>query len=82
MAAHRSASRLYSIISHLGAKAPVIDSNCGYITSHDPIANPPDTANFLNNAFVPSAASQWIDLKDPATNQPVTRVPKSTDEEL
>ncbi|KAK0387651.1 hypothetical protein NLU13_3896 [Sarocladium strictum] len=82
MAAHQASSRLFSISSHLRGAAPVVDSNAGYITSHDPIANPPDTPNFLNNAFVPSAASQWISLKDPATNQPVTRVPESTDEEL
>lgn len=60
----------------------MISSNAGYITSHDPIINPPDTPNFLNNAFVPSATSDWIRLNDPATNQPVTQVPESTDEEL
>ncbi|KAK8006547.1 Methylmalonate-semialdehyde dehydrogenase [Apiospora marii] len=82
MAAHQATSRLYSTTSQLGGKVPVIDSNAGYITSHDPIAKPSDTTNFLDNAFVPSAASQWISLRDPATNQPVTRVPESTDEEL
>lgn len=60
----------------------MISSKCGYITSHDTIDNPPDTPNFLDNTFVPSAASEWIKLNDPATNQPVTRVPESTDEEL
>jgi malonate-semialdehyde dehydrogenase (acetylating)/methylmalonate-semialdehyde dehydrogenase len=53
-----------------------------YPTDHQPIANPIDTANFLDNEFVPSKASTWIDLHDPATNNLVTRVPQSTDEEL
>ena len=53
-----------------------------YPTDHQPIANPVDTANFLNNEFVPSKATTWIDLHDPATNNLVTRVPQSTDEEL
>lgn len=79
---HQATSRLYSVASRLGVKSPVVDSNAGYRTSHEPISNPPDTPNFLDNAFVPSAASDWIILKDPATNHPVTRVPESTDEEL
>jgi malonate-semialdehyde dehydrogenase (acetylating)/methylmalonate-semialdehyde dehydrogenase len=53
-----------------------------YPTTHEAIANPIDTTNFLNNEFVPSKASKWIDLYDPATNNLVTRVPQSTDEEL
>ncbi|OQD78773.1 hypothetical protein PENANT_c081G10814 [Penicillium antarcticum] len=73
---------LGSIASHLGAKSIVTDSTAGYRMTHEPVANPPDTPNFLDNSFVRSAASQWIDLKDPATNQQVTRVPESTDEEL
>ncbi|KAG9697042.1 hypothetical protein KCU95_g3913, partial [Aureobasidium melanogenum] len=53
-----------------------------YPTSHDQIQQPLDTQNFLDNQFVPSNATQWIDLHDPATNNLVTRVPQSTDEEL
>ncbi|CAN9368956.1 unnamed protein product [Alternaria alternata] len=82
MASHQAHTRLFSLSSQLGGQAPVTTSNCGYITSHDTIDNPADTPNFLNNAFVPSTASEWIQLHDPATNQPVTRVPESTDEEL
>lgn len=51
-------------------------------TSHEPIANPINTTNFLNNEFTASKASTWIDLHDPATNNLITRVPQSTDEEL
>lgn len=79
---HKATSRLYSVASQLGGNSPVIDSNAGYRTSHEPVSNPPNTPNFLDNAFVPSAASQWIELRDPATNLPVTRVPESTDDEL
>ncbi|KAE8383564.1 Aldehyde/histidinol dehydrogenase [Aspergillus bertholletiae] len=53
-----------------------------YPTDHKEIANPIDTANFLDNEFVASKATTWIDLHDPATNNLVTRVPQSTDEEL
>ena len=53
-----------------------------YPTSHEQIKNPLDTANFINNEFVASKATEWIDLHDPATNNLVTRVPQSTDEEL
>ena len=53
-----------------------------YPTSHQHIQSPVDTQNFIDNQFVPSKASTWIDLHDPATNNLVTRVPQSTDEEL
>lgn len=53
-----------------------------YPTSHQKITNPIDTANFIDNQFVASKASKWIDLHDPATNNLVTRVPQSTNEEL
>lgn len=53
-----------------------------YPATHDQIADPVDTHNFLDNRFVPSKATQWIDLHDPATNNLVTRIPQSTDEEL
>ncbi|KAH7024350.1 uncharacterized protein B0I36DRAFT_366301 [Microdochium trichocladiopsis] len=80
---YQASQGLGSLASQLGAaKSTGIDSTAGYRTTHKHVANPPDTPNFLNNTFVRSAASQWIDLKDPATNQQVTRVPESTDEEL
>ena len=53
-----------------------------YPTTHDQIPSPGRTSNFLDNQFVDSATTQWIDLHDPATNKLVTRVPQSTDEEL
>jgi malonate-semialdehyde dehydrogenase (acetylating) / methylmalonate-semialdehyde dehydrogenase len=53
-----------------------------YPTSHAPIASVTDTTNFIDNEFVSSQATKWIDLHDPATNNLVTRVPQSTDAEL
>ena len=53
-----------------------------YPTSHEQILQPVDTPNFIDNEFVSSQTSQWIDLLDPATNNLVTRVPQSTTDEL
>jgi malonate-semialdehyde dehydrogenase (acetylating)/methylmalonate-semialdehyde dehydrogenase len=53
-----------------------------YPTTHQALKSPIDTTNFLDNQFIPSKTSSWIDLHDPATNNLVTRVPQSTDEEL
>lgn len=50
--------------------------------THEKVANPAPTSNFIGNKFTASAATKWIDVHDPATNNPVTRVPESTDEEL
>ncbi|KAJ5729831.1 Methylmalonate-semialdehyde dehydrogenase [Penicillium malachiteum] len=79
-----SASRkLHVTAQHLApATTSAATSTTEYPTDHKPIANPIDTANFLNNEFVASQATTWIDLHDPATNNLVTRVPQSTDEEL
>ncbi|CAG2100389.1 unnamed protein product, partial [Medioppia subpectinata] len=40
------------------------------------------TKLFINGQFVESKTNEWIDLKNPATNELVTRVPKSTDAEM
>jgi malonate-semialdehyde dehydrogenase (acetylating)/methylmalonate-semialdehyde dehydrogenase len=53
-----------------------------YPMNHDQIQSPIDTPNFIDNKFGSSSATQWIELKDPATNNLVTRVPQSTDAEL
>lgn len=78
----QASRRLGSVVSHLGAQSFATNSTAGYSITHEPVSNPPDTPNFIDNSFVSSVASQWIDLKDPATNQQVTRVPETTDEEL
>ncbi len=53
-----------------------------YPRNHDKISSPHQTPNFIDNVFLPSNASTWIDVHDPATNNLVTRVPQSTDSEL
>lgn len=50
--------------------------------THAKIENVVDTPGFVNNEYVKSKASKFIDLHDPATNNLVTRVPQSTPEEL
>lgn len=45
-------------------------------------AAPTTTKLFLDGKFVESKTTDWIDLKDPATNKIVTRVPKSTQSEM
>ncbi|KAL9011378.1 MAG: hypothetical protein Q9173_003762 [Seirophora scorigena] len=53
-----------------------------YPTDHSQIQSPGRTRYFIDNQFKDSQATSWIDLYDPATNNLVTRVPQSTDEEL
>jgi malonate-semialdehyde dehydrogenase (acetylating) / methylmalonate-semialdehyde dehydrogenase len=79
---HRQALRVaktphavLSRASHSAAMRP-------WPTTHSKITNPLPTHNFINNRFTPSAATKWIDVADPATNNTVTRVPESTDDEL
>lgn len=74
-----AARRLHATARHLQPANAATES---YPTNHEPIQSPADTPNFLDNKFVASNASQWIDLHDPATNNLVTRVPQSTDAEL
>src|SRR5271155_2709160 len=64
------------------ATAIAVSTADNYPVTHEQIAEPADTHNFLDNELVPSKASTWIDLFDPATNNLVTRVPQSTPEEL
>lgn len=65
---------------HAQVQAPSID--IGYHHSHESIEKPMDTPNFLNNEFKPSTTSEWIELRDPATNKLVTRVPQSSEQEM
>ncbi len=53
-----------------------------YPTNHAQIQSPGKTPYFVDNQFKDSKATSWIDLHDPATNNLVTRVPQSTEEEL
>lgn len=42
----------------------------------------PTTKLFLDGKFIDSKTSDWIDLHNPATNEVITRVPKSTKAEM
>lgn len=42
----------------------------------------PTTKLFINGKFVESKTNEWIDLHNPATNEVITRVPKSTPDEM
>ena len=78
----QSVRRLHLTTGHLqAATATAASSPQSYPTTHDKL-KPVDTQNFVDNQFTTSKATQWIDLHDPATNNLVTRVPQSTDEEL
>jgi malonate-semialdehyde dehydrogenase (acetylating)/methylmalonate-semialdehyde dehydrogenase len=50
--------------------------------NHEKLQDVQDTPYFVDNQFLKSEATQFIDLHDPATNNLVTRVPQSTDAEL
>ncbi|KAI5286047.1 hypothetical protein KEM54_000102, partial [Ascosphaera aggregata] len=65
-----------------GNLGPANFPQTGYPMSHEKITNPVDTPIFLDNEFVKSQATDFINLHDPATNELVTRVPQSTDAEL
>ncbi|KAH8884475.1 methylmalonate-semialdehyde dehydrogenase [Thozetella sp. PMI_491] len=72
--------RIHATARHL---SPALASTAtSYPTTHDKIATVENTPYFLDNKFVQSSTDKWIDLHDPATNNLVTRVPQSTDEEL
>lgn len=76
--------RLHQTVQHLkpAASFAELPSPEDYPRTHVQIKSPQDTHNFVDNQFVPSKTTSWIDLHDPATNNLVTRVPQSTDEEL
>lgn len=74
--------RLHATAQHMQSAGPLPSTKDAYPTSHEKIQNVEDTPYFVDNKFLKSEASQFIDLHDPATNNLVTRVPQSTDAEL
>jgi malonate-semialdehyde dehydrogenase (acetylating) / methylmalonate-semialdehyde dehydrogenase len=74
--------RLHATANQLKPATALGTTAESYPSSHEPLQSPADTFNFIDNQFIPSQATKWIDLHDPATNNLVTRVPQSTDEEL
>ncbi|KAH6853797.1 Aldehyde/histidinol dehydrogenase [Chaetomium sp. MPI-CAGE-AT-0009] len=77
--------RLHATAQHLSpasAAAGLSSTATSFPTTHDKIAEVQNTPYFVDNKFIPSSTTQFIDLHDPATNNLVTRVPQNTDEEL
>jgi malonate-semialdehyde dehydrogenase (acetylating)/methylmalonate-semialdehyde dehydrogenase len=77
-----AATRPLHATSHRMSTTIPAASKVDYPVTHDKIASPVNTRNFIDNQYVESQATEWIDLHDPATNNLVTRVPKSTPAEL
>jgi len=77
-----AARRLHATAQHLRPVVALASTAESYPSSHEKIQHITDTPYFINNQFVQSQTTQWIDLHDPATNNLVTRVPQSTDAEL
>jgi len=75
-----AARRIHATAHHLQPAA--LGNATAYPTTHDKIEEVKDTPYFVDNKFVASSTTQFIDLHDPATNNLVTRVPENTDEEL
>lgn len=85
--ANETARRRLHVTSRLlqaqaAATTSTASTPSSYPTSHTAPKEIINTKGFVDNQFVESKTEQWIDLHDPATNELVTRVPQSTDEEL
>ncbi|KAK3706298.1 aldehyde dehydrogenase (NADP(+)) ald6 [Vermiconidia calcicola] len=74
--------RIHATAAQLQATTTAASSPSQYPTSHEQISQPIDTQNWIDNKLVPSKTEQWIELHDPATNNLVTRIPQTTDEEM
>lgn len=77
-----AARRLHATAQHLKPVAASAFGAENYPTTHEKILDVQDTPYFIDNKFVKSQATHFIELHDPATNNLVTRVPQSTDAEL
>jgi len=77
-----AARRLHATAQHLKPATALAFNAENYPTSHEKIQNIQDTPYLVDNKFLKSEATQFIELHDPATNNLVTRVPQSTDAEL
>ncbi|KAI1214082.1 methylmalonate semialdehyde dehydrogenase [Annulohypoxylon truncatum] len=77
-----AARRIAATAQHLRPYSALASTATSFPTTHERIAKPEDTPYFINNEFVASKADKFIELRDPATNNLVTRVPQNTDEEL
>ncbi|XP_074644267.1 putative methylmalonate-semialdehyde/malonate-semialdehyde dehydrogenase [acylating], mitochondrial [Tubulanus polymorphus] len=60
----------------------LLNSVSGHLSRHYGSSAAPTTKLFIDNKFIESEATEWIDLHNPATNEVITRVPKSTQAEM
>ncbi|KAK3943619.1 Aldehyde/histidinol dehydrogenase [Diplogelasinospora grovesii] len=76
--------RIHATAQHMhpAAAGGLASTATSFPTTHDKVQDVQDTPYFIDNQFVPSQTSRFIDLHDPATNNLVTRVPQNTDAEL
>ncbi|DAA76119.1 TPA_exp: Uncharacterized protein A8136_1156 [Trichophyton benhamiae CBS 112371] len=79
---HATAQQLKPAAAATASTTSAASTATSFPQSHERIASPIDTTNFIDNEFTASRAETWIDLFDPATNNLVTRVPQSTEEEM
>jgi malonate-semialdehyde dehydrogenase (acetylating)/methylmalonate-semialdehyde dehydrogenase len=77
-----AARRIHATAQHLRPAVALASTATSFPTTHEKIQTVEDTPFFVDNKFIPSSTSQFIDLYDPATNNLVTRVPQNTDAEL
>ncbi|KAI0025319.1 methylmalonate semialdehyde dehydrogenase [Xylariomycetidae sp. FL0641] len=77
-----AARRLAATAQHVRPLSALATTATNYPKTHEPVAQPTDTPYFLDNEFKASAADKFIELRDPASNALVTRVPQMTDPEL
>lgn len=77
-----SVRRLHATSKQLQQSAALASSATSYPNTHEKIQTVEDTPYFIDNKFVKSSATKFIDLHDPATNNLVTRVPQMTDDEM
>lgn len=78
-----AARRLHATARHLGQFPSTLESTATeYPRTHDKIQDVRDTPYFIDNEFKASSATDFIDLRDPATNNLVTRVPQMPDAEM
>jgi len=77
-----AARELHGSAPQLRAAAGLATTASNFPKTHDKIGTVEPTPYFVDNRFVASEATDWIDLHDPATNNLVTRVPQMTTTEL
>ncbi|KAK3328962.1 Aldehyde/histidinol dehydrogenase [Apodospora peruviana] len=82
MASSSAVRRIHATAAHLIAAPALASTATSFPTTHDKITEVQDTPYFIDNKFLSSSTTDFIDLHDPATNNLVTRVPKNTTEEL